>query len=101
MQQFQNKNNIKFSKGNQVIGPYLAKEIILYSPLFKWYLVLSTRRIFTPECAFKQFADEVSCARRAGDVDQAYEIIAETMQLPGHCGCGKTITNTEKMVSTT
>jgi hypothetical protein len=32
------------------------------------------------ECAFKQFFNEVSVARRASDIDKAYELIAETMK---------------------
>jgi hypothetical protein len=53
------------------------------------------------EYAFQQFADVVSDARRAGDVDKAYELIAETMKIFGNSGCGKTITNEERFVSTT
>jgi hypothetical protein len=36
----------------------------------------------------------------AGDIDKAYELIAETMKLFGYCGNGKTVTNKEKNVST-
>jgi hypothetical protein len=46
-------------------------------------------------------ADEVSDARRAGDVDTAYEWIAETMKLIGNSAYGKRITNKENFVSTT
>ena len=42
----------------------------------------------------------MSDARRAGDNDKAYELIAETMKLFGNCAYGKTITNKEKIVST-
>ena len=38
MQQFHNENNIKFNKGNKLIGSYFGKGIVLYSPLLKWYL---------------------------------------------------------------
>jgi hypothetical protein len=53
------------------------------------------------EYAFQQFADEVSDARRAGDVDKAYELIAETMKFFGNSAYGKCITNKENFVSTT
>ncbi len=39
---------------------------------------------YTPENSFQQFADEVSDARRAEDIDKAYELIAETMKLFGN-----------------
>ena len=41
----------------------------------------------------KKNADEVSDARRSGDVDKEYELIAETMKLFGNSAYGKTITN--------
>jgi hypothetical protein len=56
---------------------------------------------YTPKQSFKQFADEVSDSRRSGDVDKAYELIAETMKLFGNSAYGKCITNKEKFVSTT
>ena len=49
----------------------------------------------------QKFADEVSDARRAGDIDKSYELIAETMKLFGNSANGKTITNKEGFVSTT
>jgi hypothetical protein len=54
----------------------------------------------TPEKRFQQFADEVSDARRAGDIDTSKELIAETMKLFGSRAYGKTFTNKEKFVST-
>ncbi len=43
--------------------------------------------------------DEVSDARRAGDVDTSKELIAETMKLFGNSAYGKTVTNKENFVS--
>jgi hypothetical protein len=34
---------------------------------------------YTPEKSFQQLADEVSDARRAGDIDKSRELIAKTM----------------------
>ncbi len=100
MQNFHTENNIKFNQGNKLIGSYFGKEIVLYSPLLKWYLqegLIITKFHcaiqYKPEYAFNKFADEVSDARRAGDVDSAYELIAETMKLFGNSAYGKTITN--------
>ncbi len=42
---------------------------------------------------FKQYADEVSDARCAGDVDIAYKLTAEAMKLFENSAYGKTITN--------
>ncbi len=38
MQKYHNENNILFNKGNKLIGSYFGKEILLYTPLLKWYL---------------------------------------------------------------
>ena len=104
MQKFHTENNIKFNQGNKLIGSYFGKEIVLYSPLLKWYLqegLIITKFHcaiqYKPEYAFNKFADEVSDARRAGDVDSAYELIAETMKLFGNSAYGKTITNKENL----
>ncbi len=38
----------------------------------------------------------MSDARRAGEIDETYELIAETMKLFGNSAYGKTVTNKEK-----
>jgi hypothetical protein len=108
MQNYHTENDIPFNKGNKLIGSYFGKEILLYTPLLKWYLQQGLIIIkfhcaieYTPNKCFQQFADEVSDARRAGDVDKAYELIAETMKLFGNSAYGKTVTNKENFVSTT
>jgi hypothetical protein len=55
---------------------------------------------YISECASQDFANEVSNSRRAGDIDKAYELIAETMKLFGNSANGKTITNKERFKTT-
>ena len=107
MQNYHNENDIPFNKGKKLIGSYFGKEILLYTPLLKWYLQQGLKITkfhcaikYTPEKSFQQFADEVSDARRAGDVDTSKELIAETMKLFGNSAYGKTVTNKENFVST-
>ncbi len=80
---------------------------MLYTPLLKCYLqqgLVITKFYcaikYTPKKSFQQFADEVSHARPAGDIDKAYELIAETMKLFGKSAYEKTVTNKENFVST-
>jgi hypothetical protein len=80
MQNYHNENNIPFIKGKTLIGSFFGKEILLYTQLLKWYLQQGLKITkfhcavkYTPEKSFQQFADEVSDARRAGDIDKAYE----------------------------
>ncbi len=77
MQNYHNENDILLNKGEKLKGSYIGKEILLYSPLLKWYLQQGLKITkfhcaiaYTPECSFKQFANEVSDARCAGDIDK-------------------------------
>ncbi len=79
MQNYHTENNFPFNKGNKLIGLYLGKEILLYTPLLKWYIQQGLKITkyhcaikYTPEKIFQQFADEISDAERAGDVDPLY-----------------------------
>ncbi len=81
---------------------------LLYTPLLQWYLQQGLKITkfhcaiqYTPEKSFQQFADEVSDARRADDIDTSKELIAETMILFGNSAYGKTVTKKETFVSTT
>jgi hypothetical protein len=83
-------------------------DILLYTPLLKWYLqhglIITKFHVvieYTLVKCFQKFADEISDARRAGDVDKAYDLIAKTMKLFGNSAYSKTITNKEGFVSTT
>ena len=107
MQNYHTQNNIKFMEGNKLIGSYFGKEILLYTPLLKWYIKKGLKITkfynaieYVGKESFKNFADEVSDARRAGDIDKNYELIAETMKLFGNSAYGKTITNKENFVNT-
>ncbi len=69
MQNYHTENKIPFNKGKKLIGSYFGKEIVLYTPLLKWYLqkglVITKFHCaikYTPRESF-QFADEVSDAR--------------------------------------
>ena len=108
MQEYHKNNDISFVRSTKLIGSYFGKEILLYTPLFKWYLQHGLKITkfhvgigYESNKCFKNFADEVSDARRAGDIDKAYELIAETMKLFGNSAYGKTITNKGGFVSTT
>ena len=108
MQEYHKNNKISFVKSTKLIGSYFGKEILLYTPLLKWYLQHGLKITkfhvgigYESNKCFKKFADEVSDARRAGDIDKSYELIAETMKLFGNSAYGKTITNKEGFVSTT
>lgn len=86
-----------------LVGGMRARKILLATPLLKWYLNhgLVVSRIyqvieFTPNDCFSDFTREVSDARRRGDSDPRFEIIADTRKLEGNSAYGSKIMNKEK-----
>ena len=51
---------------------------------------------YTPPTCFQKFGDNISDARRAGDIDPNKKIVAETKTLEGNSSYGKTVTNKER-----
>ena len=78
-----------------LIGSMHAEKILLATPLLRWYLEhgLEITRVyqiveFKPKACFKNFADEVSDARRTGDSDPSKSILADTFKLIGNSAYG-------------
>lgn len=86
-----------------LISSMNGEKLLLATPLLRWYLDhgLEITRVYqvieyTPVTCFKDFVGAVSDARRAGDRDVQYAIVAETMKLMGNAAYGKTITNKQR-----
>jgi len=101
------QNNIPCKKSRKLIGSMKGEKILLYTPLLKWYLEhgLEVTKFYkaityTPKQCFKGIADDISNARRAGDVDESMAIIAETMKLIGNALYGRTVMDKEKHTTT-
>lgn len=52
--------------------------------------------IYTPKQCFKQFGEQVSNARRQGDLDSSQSILADTFKLLDNSAYGKSLTNIAK-----
>ena len=83
-----------------LVGSYFGKQLLFATPLLKWYLAHGMRVTnvnliieYEPSPCFRKFGVNVSNARREGDRNSSYAIIAETMKLLGNSGYGKTLTN--------
>jgi len=103
MKQYADDNGLMNTPTKSLIGSYTGEKIMLATPLLQWYIEhgLVITKIyqtveFQPHPCFKTFADAVSDARRAGDVNTMLVIIAETMKLLGNSAYGKTITDKER-----
>lgn len=89
-----------------MIGGMRARQILLATPLLKWYLehgmvVTKIYQVieFTPQRCFREFVKEVSDNRRLGDAHPDKAIIAETSKLHGNGGYGGTIMDQDKFQS--
>ena len=103
MQQYICERNMSTNPRKLLVGAMSAKKILLSSPLLRWYLQhgLIVTKIyqvieFTPLRCFRNFVNQVSDARRAGDVAPEQGIIADTMKLIGNSGYGSLIMDKEK-----
>ena len=103
MQDYIRKYQISEKPRQLLVGGMRAKKLLLASPLLKWYLDhgLEVTRVhqiieFTPKACFKTFEDQISTARRSGDVDPAKSIIADTMKLIGNSAYGSMIMSRER-----
>lgn len=90
MQEFAETHNLMTQPPRSLIGSYLGKDVLLTTPLLRWYLeqglVLDAIHEviqYWPKNCFKKFGEDVSNARRAGDKDPDKAIIADTMKLLG------------------
>ena len=97
------ENGIMKQPRRSLIGSYFGKKILLSTPLLRWYREhgLIVTRVYEfvqydPKACFESFGQEVSSARRDGDVSPDKAIIADSMKLLGNSSYGKTLTNVFK-----
>ena len=103
MHEYAERNNV-FKKPHRIlIGSYFGKDILLITPLVKWYLDhdLKVTKVYEfieyyPSKCFEQFGLNVSEARRAGDSEPSKAVLAESQKLHGNSSCGKCLTNKQK-----
>lgn len=83
-------------KARKLIGSYFGKQVLIYTPLLKWYLehgMVVTRTYSFVKASrhrpFKPFMEAVSDARREGDVDVTKSMVAEMMKLVGNTAFGR------------
>ena len=103
MQQYVRDRGLSDKPRRLLLSGMRADKILLSSPYLKWLLqkglmVTKLHQVieYTPQRCFRKFVQEVSDARRAGDVDSAQKIIAETMKLIGNSGYGSLIMDKER-----
>ena len=103
MAQYAKEHKILTQPRRTLVASYWGKGVLLITPLLRWYLehgleVTNIQQIveFKGVACFRDFADQVSKARREGDADPNKQILADSFKLIGNSAYGKTLTNLEK-----
>ena len=88
------------------MGTLSAKKILLYAPLLRWYIdhgaeITKVHRTidYTPKKIFTWFVEQVTEARRTGDVDKSKALLADVFKLLGNSGYGKLIEALERQTN--
>ena len=97
------KHNLSSRPRRLLVGGMKAERLLLLTPLLKWYLDhgLHVSEIFqviefTPSDCFKDFQENVSEARRKGDLSPDFLLLGDTMKLLGNSAYGSMIMDQEK-----
>ena len=103
MQQYVKDEGLSEKPRRLLISSMKAEKILLSSPylrrlLQKGLVVTKIYQVieYAPKRCFSQFVQDVSNARRAGDIDEDKKMIAETMKLIRNSGYGSLIIDKEK-----
>ena len=93
----------KRTAGKKLLGTLEADNILLYTPLLRWYLEhgLELQAVYTtieyrPKKILAWFVEQVTKARRMGDIDKEKAILAEAFKLFGNSSYGKLIEALER-----
>ena len=90
MQEFARQAGESENPRRLLVGAMAAKEILIMTPLLKWYLEKGLKVTavhetveYHPTRCFQPFVEEVASARRAGDADKDKAILADLQKLIG------------------
>jgi len=91
MLDYLNRTGQKRTAGTKLLGVFEADEILLYAPLLRWYLehglqlqVVYTTVEYQPEKCLAWFVEQVTEARRMGDLDKEKVILSEVFRFLGN-----------------
>ncbi|XP_078356057.1 uncharacterized protein LOC144640871 [Oculina patagonica] len=92
--------------GKKLVGALSAKKILLYAPLLRWYVehgavITAVHRTidYEPKKIFNWFVEQVTEARRTGDVERCKALLADVFKLLGNSAYGKLIEALERQTN--
>ena len=90
----------------KLMGVLSAKRMLVYAPLLLWYVkhgakITKVYRTidYKPAKIFPWFVEQVTEARRTGDVEKSKSLLAEVFKLLGNSGYGKLIEALERQTN--
>ena len=96
----------KRGEDKKLMGTLSAQKILVYAPLLLWYVNHGAviKRVYrtidyTPAKIFPWFVEQVTEARRTGDVDKDKALLADIFKLLGNSGYGKLIEALERQTN--
>ena len=96
----------KRGEDKKLMGALSAQRILVYAPLLVWYVNHGAviKRVYrtidyTPAKIFPWFVEQVTEARRTGDVEKSKALLAEVFKLLGNSGYGKLIDALERQTN--
>ena len=106
MKDYMARTGRKRGEGKKLVGALSAQKLLLYAPLLQWYVghgakITAVYRTIDYQAtkALKWFVDEVTEARRTGDVDKSKALLANIFKLLGNSSYGKMIEALERQTS--
>ena len=89
--------------GKKLVGALSAQTLLLYAPLLRWYVehgavIKAVDRMIDYQATkiFTCFVEQVTEARRTGDVDKGKALLAEVFKLLRNSGYGKLLKALER-----
>ena len=89
--------------GRKLVGALSAERMLVYAPLLRWcvnhgavVMKVSTTIDYEPGKIFTWFVEQLTEARRTGDVDRSKALLAEVFKLLGNSAYGKLIEDLER-----
>ena len=92
--------------GKKLVGALSAEKLLVYAPLLRWYVDhgavnKAVHRTIDYQAGkiFPWFVEQVTAARRTGDVEKSKALLAEVFKLLGNSGYGKLIEALERQTN--
>ena len=106
MHEYLRKTGRKCGKSKKLLGTLAAEKLLVYAPLLDWYInhgavITKVYRTidYTPAKIFPWFVEQVTEARRTGDVEKSKALLADIFKLLGNSGYGKLIEALERQTN--